>query len=347
MKKLNLLFVLLCFSVLSFAQEDKGDFDPHGSFFGKVFFNYHYDLTKDVNQASAFEIKRSYFGAKYALSEKLSTKITFDVGSNSVGSSYTAYLKVAQLDWKVASRLKLTFGLMGLKQFKDQEKFWGYRYIYKSFQDQHKFGSSADLGLNAEIKLHKKIKANLFVINGEGYKSVQDDFGMHKFGGNIVAKLVDGLTAKVYYDMNSFKYDKYGNDSIIADTSTISTLAIFVGYEVKDKFRFGAEYNILQNGKKYSSVAEDYELSGISVYATYIINKKFEVFGRFDQLSSNKLTGATDSWNNSKDGNAIIIGGQYAPIKGVKMALNYQGWTYAESTIDSKPLVYINFEYKF
>ena len=54
-------------------------------------------------------------------------------------------------------------------------------------------------------------------------------------------------------------------------------------------------------------------LDGISVYAIYVINKKFEVFGRFDQLGSNTLPGETQKWNYDKNGNLIIAGVQYAP----------------------------------
>ncbi len=346
MKKLSFLLLLTILTAgITNAQEEKTEFTPSGKAFAKVFWNYHYDMTPDINSASAFELKRSYLGYSYNLSEAFSTKITLDVGKDD-GSAYTAFLKTAQLDWKIVKPIKLSLGLIGMKQFNDQEKLWGYRYMYKSFQDEHGFGSSADLGVNAEIKLYKSLKINLLATNGGGYKKLQDDYGMHRIGANLVAQPVKGLTFKVYYDIMPGKYDVYGNDSIIADTSTISNLAFFAGYKTK-KIRIGAEYNMLSNGKKYSSPAENHNLSGISVYATYVINKKFEIFGRFDQLTSNKLSGATDNWNNSKDGNAIIGGVQYAPVKGVKMALNYQGWMYSDSSKDDEPIVYINFEYKF
>lgn len=333
-------------SVTVNAQEEKQAFTPTGKPFAKVFWNYHYAMTQNVNQASAFQLKRSYFGYKYALSEKISTKVTFDVGSNGAGSAYTAYLKTAQLDWKVADPIKLSLGLIGLKQYNDQEHLWGYRYIYKSFADEHGFGSSADLGANAEIKLHKKVKLNVLMVNGGGYKKVQDDYGQYRFGGNLVTEPVKGLTLKVYYDMMGNKFDKYDNDSVIADTATISNLAFFAGYKT-DKFRFGAEYNMLNNGTKYSNVAENQDLSGMSFYGTYIINKTFEVFARYDQLNSNKLKGATDPWNNSKNGSAIISGIQYKPVKGLSIALNYQSWQYNDTNKDNKNLVYLNFKYKF
>ncbi|MDO9137639.1 MAG: hypothetical protein Q7U21_07425, partial [Lutibacter sp.] len=108
----------------------------------------------------------------------------------------------------------------------------------------------------------------------------------------------------------------------------------------------GAEYNKLNEGKKYSSPAVDHELDGLSFYATYVINKKFEIFGRFDQLSSNTLSGETFAWNDENDGNQIITGIQYAPVKGLKFSLNYQNFSFDNSTLDAKSLVFLNAEFK-
>ena len=58
MKRIIFYLVFFVFySYSSFAQDGNKEFTPNGHAFGKVFFNYHYDLTKDVNQASSFEIK--------------------------------------------------------------------------------------------------------------------------------------------------------------------------------------------------------------------------------------------------------------------------------------------------
>ncbi|MDA3842894.1 MAG: hypothetical protein PF588_00815 [Candidatus Kapabacteria bacterium] len=340
-----LLIGTLTFGIVS--AEEKDSFSPSGKPFAKIFMNYHYDMTADVDGASNFEIKRAYLGYKYSFSSDISAKITMDVGSNmgsnEEGSEYTAYLKAAQLDWKIVSPLKLSVGLIGLKQFNDQEKFWGYRFIYKSFQDQHKFGSSADLGANLEIAPMKMLKVNLLVVNGEGYKNVQDEYGTHRIGANVVATPLDGLTLKAYYDMMTAKED---NGTEIVDSPTISNLSFFAGYKIKDAFRVGFEYNKLMNGKKYSSAAEDHELNGISAYATYIINKKFEVFGRFDQLSSNTLANADTEWNLEDNGNLILLGLQYSPVKGVKTALNFRTWMHADSDVDASSQIYLNFEYK-
>ena len=334
MKNQLLSLGIFLISISSFSQNSNEVFIPGGDVQFKVFWNYHTDLSEDATQTSAFELKRAYLGYKYNFSDAISTKITLDVGSNSGGSDYTAFLKVAQLDWKVASSVKLSMGLIGMKQFNDQEKFWGYRYIFKSFQDQNGYGSSADLGINAEFKLSKNLKANFLIVNGEGYKKLQDEDGKQKVGGSLIFTPVKGLTTKIYAD---------SQPSI--DSDAITTISLFAGYKANN-WRFGSEYNKLNNGKKYSSAEQDHDLDGLSFYVTYEINDKVELFGRFDQLSSNTLPGESETWNMSKDGNQIIGGVQYVPINGLSFSLNYQGYSFDNALKDTKSLVFLNAEFK-
>lgn len=328
MKKQFFLGALLFTTIYSIAQEAKEEFKPNGKPLFNVFWNYHADLTADASKTSAFQLKRAYLGYNYNFSETISVKVSLDVGSNDGGSAYTAFLKAAQLDWEAASAVKLSIGLIGMKQFKDQEKFWGYRYIFKSFQDQNGFGSSADLGINAEFKIAKNLKANVLIVNGEGYKQIQDVDGKQKFGGSLIFTPVNGLTTKVYADTQA-----------VEDGDAVSSYSLFAGYK-EDKWRLGAEYNKLNNAEKYSKPAEDKELDGLSFYGTYVISKKVEIFGRFDQLRSN------DDWNTSKDGNQIIAGVQVAPVKGLKFALNYQGYSFDNDAINTNSLIYLNAQFK-
>lgn len=336
MKKLIISFVLvLTVASLSFAQTSKEEaFKPSGKVNFKVYWNYHADLTNNATKTSAFELKRSYFGYKYTFSKNISAKITFDVGSNDGGSAYTAFLKAAQLDWKVAKGVKLSMGLIGLKQFNDQEHFWGYRYLAKSFQDEYGFGSSADLGINAEFTLAKNLKANFLIINGEGYKKIQDADGNQKIGGSLVYEPIKGLVTKVYID----NQPTTGGDDI-------TTYSFFAGYK-GNAFRLGAEYNVQNNATKYASPATNKDLDGFSIYSTYAFNKKWEIFGRFDQLGSNTLIGDAQDWNYDKDGSKFIFGIQVAPVKGLKFALNYQGFTSDNAALDTKSLVFLNAEFK-
>ena len=103
------------------------------------------------------------------------------------------------------------------------------------------------------------------------------------------------------------------------------------------------EYNYMQN----SDFTDNENQAGFSVYSSYNLSKKFEIFGRFDQLSSNTLSGASEQWNIADDGQAIIAGVQYKMDKRVKIATNIQTWSPTDNTIDKQIYLYINLEYKF
>ncbi len=135
MKKIIYLIIFtIPFSSSLMAQDGK----PHV----KIFSNFNYDVSNNNNNSDnykEFEIKRSYLGYSYNFDDSFSTKVTFDVGKNSAGSSYTAFLKIASLTWKANDNTTLNFGMVGTKNYKFMEKAWGKRYIYKSLQDENNF----------------------------------------------------------------------------------------------------------------------------------------------------------------------------------------------------------------
>ena len=258
--KFILTISIIFFGFEIYSQQNKGKVST------RVYWNFNKDFSNDALKKNAFEIKRAYFGYEYKISEKISSKVTFDVGKNNSGSDYTAFLKIAQLDWKVKNNFKLSLGMIGNKQFKYQESIWGYRYMYKTFQDENKFGSSADLGVNAEIKLSEKIDLNLFALNGEGYKNVQDDNGFIKIGGNLIYVFNNGLSAKIYYDSQSS-----------VDNFNLVNTGYFIGYEKKNT-RVGLEYNEMLNGKTYKDPFSDHNLSGFSGYVSQNLSKNSNIF---------------------------------------------------------------------
>ncbi|WP_369752665.1 hypothetical protein [Flavobacterium sp. WC2409] len=334
MKNISLFLCVFFISSLSLmAQTADKDFVPSGAPIFKVFWNYSQDFTPNAVKKSAFALDRAYLGYKYDFSDKIAAKVIFDVGNNTAGSAYTAFLKIAQLDWKVATGVKLSMGMIGLKQFNDQEDFWGYRYIYRVSDDLDGIGSSADLGVNAEFTLTKNLKWNVLVVNGEGFRNIQDTNGNQRIGSSLVYTPIKGLITKVYFDTQSATGSK-----------AVTTMALFAGYNT-GKFRFGAEYNQLLNGTSFAVPAVDHELRVVSFYSTYVINKKIEIFGRFDHEKSNMLSGATTVWNAAKDGNLMITGFQYAPSKGLKLALDYQGYNFEQSGVPSQSKVFINAEF--
>ncbi len=317
------VFVTLVIAIavigLGTAQE-KEDFKPSGKASVKIFSNYHTTFT-DGNSHSAFEVTRGYFGYGYKFSKSWSGSILFDVGNPGVGGlEMTAYLKDASLKYS-HNNLSVAFGLVGTKQFKTQENFWGYRYIYKSFQDQHKYGSSADLGITVAYDLSDFISADFSLLNGEGYKKMENDSIM-KIGLGVTLTPVEGLTIRGYTDF-------------MGDSDVQNTVAAFVGYAAK-KFSVGAEYNFQKNHK----MTEGEDLSGLSIYSTVKVNK-VKLFGRYDNASSK------DDWNASKDGQLFTVGAEFTPVKGVKIAPNFQGWDPQVDSEDFISSVFLNCEIKF
>ena len=333
MKK-YLLMILVLSPLITFPQGNNYDIAPKGQPHFKVFWNYHYDYTENTEQVSAFELTRVYLGYKYKFDDKFSAKITYDIGKNDAGSNHTAFVKIAQLDYKINPSVKISMGLIGGKQYKDQENHWGYRYIYKMLQDENKFGPSADLGINAEFKISKILMANLFVVNGEGYKNLQDDDGNQRFGMSLIYNPLKKLTTKFYYDTHASENSK-----------SLNNIAFFAGYKT-DSWRIGAEYNKMENGTNYKTAIDDHNLDGISFYGSYVFNNKVEIFARFDEISSNILTGHDNSWNYNKDGALMLFGVQYVAAKGVKFSVNSRNFNYINDDIEDSSFIYFNAEFK-
>ena len=198
MKKRNwiLATVLACTCVSVSAQ--KSTEEPKGKAIVQVFGNFHTGFGHD-NDNRGFELDRSYLGYQYDLGKEVQIKGVMDIGQSSDVNDYhrIAYIKNAQISWKTG-KLTLNGGLISTIQFNMQEKFWGYRYIMKSFQDQYKFGNSADLGISASYKFCDWLSADAIVVNGEGYKKIQQNDGL-MYGIGATLTPVKGLSKRVYY----------------------------------------------------------------------------------------------------------------------------------------------------
>jgi len=218
--------------------------------------------------------------------------------------------------------------LISTTQFKVQENFWGYRYHLKSFQDQYKFNSSADLGVSMDYKINDVIRADLIIANGEGYKRLQRDSTL-RTGVGVTLTPGLGLTGRIYYDFSSRDV-------------TQQSISTFLGYK-HEKFSLGGEYMIQLN----PFFLEDTNVSGLSFYGTLILPKNFKVFGRFDHLSSNRLEGQELPWNIDDNGQLYVAGFEYSPTKGIKLAPNFKGWSPADETRSFITSIFLNCEVRF
>lgn len=294
--------LLACIGMSAHAQNSKVE-EPKGKAIVQVFGNFHTGFGNE-NDNRGFELERTYLGYEYNLGKGLTVKGVMDIGKSSDVSDYQriAYIKNAMVQWKTGN-LTLSGGLISTTQFNFQEKFWGYRYVMKSFQDQYKFGNSADLGLSAAYKLADWITADAIIVNGEGYKKIQKNDGLN-YGLGVTLTPAKGFQIRLYGGLNESEED---------DNEEISNLAAFVGYKCNE-FTIGAEYNYMAN----VSNKEDADLSGYSIFASANLSKETSLFARFDDLHSKH------DWNISKDESAAIFGAQFKLGKYVKVAPNFR-----------------------
>ena len=300
--KVILAGILACIGITAQAQDAKVE-EPKGKAIVQVFGNFHSGFG-ETNNDRGFELERSYLGYEYKLVDGLSVKGVMDIGKSSDVSDYQriAYIKNAMVSWKKGD-FTLNGGLISTTQFNFQEKFWGYRYIMKSFQDEYKFGSSADLGLSASYKFADWVSADAIIVNGEGYKKIQKNDGLN-YGLGLTLTPVKGFQVRLYGGLN-----ESGQDG----KSDVVNMAAFAGYKC-DRFTIGAEYNHMLN----ASNTKGNDQFGYSAFASVKVAKNADIYARFDDLYSK------NDWNISKDEQAAIIGAQFKLGKYVKVAPNFR-----------------------
>lgn len=300
--KVMLAGLIACIGISANAQEVKTE-EPKGKAIVQVFGNFHTGFGAD-NDNRGFELERSYLGYEYNLGKGLSIKGVMDVGRSNQVDDYhrIAYIKNAMISWKTGN-LTLNGGLIPTTQFNFQEKFWGYRYIMKSFQDEYKFGSSADLGLSATYRFADWVSADAIIVNGEGYKKIQKNDGLN-YGLGLTLTPVKGLHIRLYGGLNESSEE--GKKDIV-------NMAAFVGYK-HERFTIGAEYNQMWN----ASYSDNADQSGYSIFASAKLSKLTDIYARYDDLNSK------DDWNIEKDESAAIIGAQFKLGKYVKIAPNFR-----------------------
>jgi len=165
-------------------------------------------------------------------------------------------------------------------------------------------------------------------MNGEGYSQPQFD-NSFRTGLGVTLKPIKVLLFRFYYDFME-------KNAVLQ-----STIASFVGFQTKN-FNLATEFNYRIN--------DEYEKNqdrwGFSIYSCYRFIKKWEVFTRYDYLTSKTLTGENYGWNYSKDGSALLAGLQYQPETFLKIALSYRDWVPYPPNLDNSRFIFVNLEFK-
>lgn len=339
MKRTHLFLSIFFFApslLFSQANDSLKTFIPNGKFEGRIFSNFFYELNQ---KKTAFEVTRAYLGYSYNLSESISARVTFDISKPDISINgktsdtlsttlhHTVYLRYAYGVYQ-KNNFTFSFGIIDLNQLHFQDKFWSRRYIMKTIQDEFGFCPKADLGVKGEYKANKWLSTDFCIRNGEGFKKNQLDnkfwYGIgitvQPFNGLIFRSFVD-YSKKVISQINFSNFIGYRNKTIM--TSAEIVLANNAG--------FG-------DGKK---------LYAFSVYTSYKLLKKVELFGRFDKLSSNNLTGEAITWNYSNNSSFALCGVQYSFLEHFVVSLNGRYKIPQNSEVAKKLSLYVNIDLGF
>lgn len=295
-----------------------------------IFSNFHQGISESAHESN-FDVKRAYLGYDFNLNNGFTANIKIDIGSPDDNSQYSlirrsAYFKTVGIGY-TKNKLNINFGIIDNQQYKMQEKFWGKRYIFKTFTDEYKFLSSSDLGINAVYKFNNKISLEAGIMNGE-YLNNQDGFlkYIYNFGVNYLP--IEVLSFKFYSS-----YTGNNNDLLKG--------GIFVGIKPSEKIMAGAEFDSMFDLKETG----DFITYGYSLFCNYKIAKKWSLFGRYDSLNSNIPDGYTIPFNLSKNGSAIIGGVEYQVNENVRLSLNYQDWYPMAANMSNTAYLYFNLEF--
>ncbi len=301
--------VLLLFSLPAHADNEKET--PRGRPIARIFTNFHTGFGASHHERG-FELSRSYLGYEFRITPELTLTGILDVGQSKQVDDLQrlAYFKNMMLQWR-HERMTLSAGLIPTLQFGFQEKFWGMRFVHKSFQDEYKFGDSADMGVSISYSFNQWLAADAIVANGEGYKKVQFNEGL-LYGAGLTLNPVQGLFFRLYGSFNQ----EAGEQQL-----DIQNYSAFAGYR-NATFSAGAEYNL----KKESSGNEESQLQGYSLYSTTALNKRLRLFGRFDQLFTSK--------SKRQDEMKAILGLEITLNSYIKLAPTF---TYTQLKSNDKP----------
>ncbi len=323
-----LLLLVQGIITMGFSQESTEEFKPNGKPLALIFSNFRY-TAEDGDTWGRFQIRRAYLGYEYNFSSNWYAKAVLDVGNPDDGGRYefSAFLKNAYFRYK-KNKFSASFGMVSTTQFKVSEKIWGYRYMLKSHQDAYRYSSSADLGFVLTYKFADFISADFAVYNGEGYQKLEADSVLRPALGITVNPIKD-ITARIYLD-------------VMGDEVKQQSLAGFLAY-TGEKLTVAGEYNY----QKDFRMREGQDIYGMSFYATYKASNKIKVFARYDSIDSSTLDGEDQPWQVGRDGDLIMAGLEFAPIKGVKLTPNIRNWSYAEAGRSNRVDLFLNCEVKF
>ncbi|MDP2359588.1 MAG: hypothetical protein Q8O14_02370 [bacterium] len=295
-----------------------------------IFYEYTHNATEGVAEDGKFETGRAYLTITGKPADNLAYKLQFDVeraGSDAGDRSLEAYVKNACVDWSTDYG-KWTFGMQGMNLFNVQENTFGNRFLSKPLMDEHKFSSSADMGVGYANSLGGLFKASLLWTNGAGYKKPENDkykkLSLQLVAGETALNKHDGWNAGLVYSL----------EPINADDAT-NVMGLFGGWAGMGA-RLGVEFDT-----KTTTGATDVTGQIIGFYVNYQlpVGLPLDLFAQVALVDPD-----TDTDDDGKTD--LMVGVAFKPAKGLVIAPNLRTISHEASGSDPDTWYRVNFEFK-
>lgn len=311
----------------------------------RVLFAFEHKATKNVEALFRLESDPtvSYFSNDTA-------KKSFTLGK------FSTFIKDVYFKWNYFQGHNVQFGVFSTGAWDVSESFWGHRYIEKTITDIRKSTVARDLGVGLNGKLDSIGKFKYSAMFGEGtgvnipiadwYKRYYATFSYSPIIElNEKKEIVKELTVSIFYDRNEKKSivdSVYSVNKFITNSNVNANsqeLTFFTGYKEKDKYSFGLE--CYYSSSPYSFWAKDVTTPasskfvslngfGVSIFGSYNVNEKIDMFARYDYFDPNNHSNKLAKGDTR---NYIIAGCAYSPAKNVSISPNVLVETY-EDKID-------------
>lgn len=303
-----LLLIILLFSKFYLAYNQTAISQGHP--IAEIFTDFKLNLNDSTNK-TGFELNRAHLGYNFIPDEHFSAEIIVNVGipdelaHGSLPRRY-AYFREASITYS-NEKLNITFGITGTRLFDFQQRFWGKRYIANTYQSINGYGFVADLGVAVDYRINDIVKADLTLMNGEGFSNIQVDNSLRTATGVTITP------------GSHFAFRIYG-DIMRKDNIWQPMFIGFAGYKSK-RITIGGEFTYKSN----LDLEKGHNAWGFSGTGGINLTKKIELFARYDNSTSSMIPSEDIRWNYQRDGTLFILGLQHTFNEHVKIALDYQG----------------------